>query len=362
MKMNRIELVCDTDCDFSKIELTIDGEVFDYTQDQNSLIIEGDIPFGLHYLKITLIEGKRFSCKEVRVNAESLRVMKYLSWVIDNNGVRHQPGTTIWEPGMQWFLPFGNPVSWWYSLVYSKIPNSNFGTDFSEKFDMLWPESLTISERFPASLRTFFKYNFDFYCKPTDTGNLPWHKLDLELDQQLVSECLKEIDLNKDWIFDNKRKTSGEAYSAIEFSKISEKEKWHGIDLIDHKKNRLHLDKLPNLHRLVETFPINDIDFGYLGVLPPGSFIVPHIDDVFRDRSTIGPYNIYVPLQWSPGNHFKFASGGLLPASSPCLINPGEYTHALVNDSEHPRYILTFILDINKNQHLLPASHVQTKI
>ena len=65
---------------------------------------------------------------------------------------------------------------------------------------------------------------------------------------------------------------------------------------------------------------------------------------------------MYIPLSWPSGNYFKFATGGLIDSDSPWMINTGDHTHALINQSDQNRLVLTLMPFIEKDQdffHLL---------
>jgi hypothetical protein len=130
--------------------------------------------------------------------------------------------------------------------------------------------------------------------------------------------------------------------------------RWITVPIFNNGNFIFEPSKLPLLQQLVNDLPINNIKQCNIGILPPGAVIAPHIDNAgLTTPGNKGCNSLYIPLVWPPGNYFKFNSAGLIDSTDPWLINISDHTHALVNESNQNRIILSVILDPEQNLHLI---------
>jgi len=358
--MTTIEIFLN-DSEFSSLAICINNCPVEYTVQNNKIIIEQDVPFGIHQLSIAIVLGNRVDISDVRIDNASLRMMLYLSY-IEHNCQQLQPATVLWDKDQVWRLPFGNPVSFWQSLVHEKINNGEFGQNLFEKYYFYYPESMTIRDDFPTIIKSFFKHDFDFVCVPRDTliSQLPYCAVNLDIDAEKQTKALEEIKSQRVWIEQHKQPIAQTVYNSLEFNSGSEKE-WCRLYLIQNGNTLITAEQFPALYDFVDSLGISDPKLLYIGILPNGGCIAPHADRV-------GPtqfdndlhYYLYVPLLWDVGNYFKINGAGIIKDGKPCLINHMDYVHSLINASEQERIIIGIKIPTDKNSNLL--QYVQSKI
>lgn len=326
---------------FTTINCLINNQQIDYTIHDNVISIECEIPFGIHSLQIKLTDdNQQLAIQDVSINHASIRMMLYLSYIIDSAGKIQQPMTSLWEKNQTWVLPFGNPVSFWISLVYQKINNGMLGTNLYEKFLIYYPTSLKLPDNYPTVVRTFFEHDFDFVVLPKDTPikKLPLVPAELDIDLSLIESAAKEAEENRYWLGALAADIRQSAYD--ENDNWDQSKKWTRVHL--YGPNKDILDQLPNIKKLIENLDFNIYSVN-LGILPPGGSIAPHSDFTTYSDSNydheIDLY-LYVPLNWPVGSFMKMNGAGIISDNTPHFVNVVDYTHSLVNNSQEYRTIL----------------------
>lgn len=337
--MDTIELCINTqDSNFNKLECTIDQHPVEYTRTADKVVINTDMAFGIHQLRVKLVDtNERISIADVRLNGAGIRMLIYLSYIETASAEKLQPATVLWDNSQTWVLPIGNPVSSWISLVYQKINNSNFGKNLYEKFHIYYPESMTIPAEYPTVVKTFFQHDFDFVCLPKDTAkhNLPFYPCDVKIDPELLQAAAREVAEKRSFIVDNQQ--------PIIQSEYNDREDW------DKEKSWIRIflliddpvftkDTLPNLWALIDSIDLKGKYRILLGILPPGGAIAPHCDRV--NNKPVDYRYLYVPLNWPPGNYFKFNGAGIIDSAQANYVNIWDYTHSVINTSNQDRAVI----------------------
>lgn len=351
--MTHIELKLDNESDFTQLGIQINGETVEYSCQDNSIVVLCDLEMGLHQLTLTMLNGSRVSVSDVKIDSASVRQTLYMSYIKTATGQTLQPATVVWDKSQQWVLPFGNPVSYWITLVLNKVGSQELGKDLSEIYNIIYPEKIKLSSQYPRVVQDFFNHNFDFFCKPkADTNLLPYRKCNLDIANFNVQDAVKEIENNWQWIYDRQTQYAQKYYNDLELP--SNYPDWFSLMLYNENKWALESFELPALQALVKSLPVQGMIKSYIGLLPPGGIIAPHVDSKPNHTpGKIGCSTLYIPLKWPAGNYFKFASGGLIDSNTPWFINITDHVHALVNDSDSSRIILSITLDPKQNSHLL---------
>jgi hypothetical protein len=341
--------------EFTTLNVCINNKGVEYTVQNNTIVIETDIEFGVHQLSVAIIQGHRLDITDVHIDGASLRISIYLSY-IDQGQQRMQPATVIWETDQIWRLPFGNPVSFWMELVYKKLNNGEFGKNLFDKYYIYYPDSIELDNTFPSVVRSFFKHNFDFVCleKTTPMSQLPYHPVNLVVNNEKKQLAISEINCQKDWIQEQAHFIAQTQYNRTDPNHDPSKE-WIRIYLINGK-TLVDPKKFPAVYDLVDSMGLTDIKIMYIGILPPGGYISPH-----KDRVSSNPYendlycNLYIPLSWEQGNYFKFSGTSIIHDSQPLIVNILDYVHSVVNTSnnEQNRIILGIRLSIKNNPNLI---------
>jgi hypothetical protein len=342
--------------EFSELEICIDNSPVEYTIQDNVISIKKNIDFGVHQLSISMVQGNCLDIADVVIDGASLRMLIYMSYLEQEND-RIQPATKIWKKDQIWQLPFGNPVSFWLSLVYEKISNGEFGQNLFDKYYLYYPDTMELDHTFPLVVRSFFKHNFDFVCvdKSTPVSQLPYHPVELLINHEKKSRALDEIIAARKWIEQHKQHTPQSQYNSDEFDMDPSKE-WVRLYLIRNNEIIVNSKQFPALYDLLDSMGITDIKMLFIGILPPGGYIAPHKDrQTPKSQSNDSDYNLYIPMAWQAGNYFKFNGGGIIKDGRPFLINNMDYVHSLVNTStsDQDRIVIGIKLSIEKNPNLI---------
>jgi hypothetical protein len=349
--MTKIQIILSENADLETVCCSINGHSVDFSGHEKCIEITHDLASGIHQLQISQQKNNKISVENVLIDGCSIRQALYLSWVELADGSRCQPGTVIWEPDQTWVLPFGCPASFWITMACKKLPNNVLGTDLSEKYYVYYPETMQLSNRFPQLIRDFFSRDFEFTLLPKNTPKwlLPYTQINMALDQKKISMAEQEILDNLDWIKDVSTR-DGQYFYNLQEIKPSE---WFKLVIKKNHEALIGPDKLPMLWQLIDSLQFNEIINIYVGILLPGGYLAPHNDndpdpgvDGYRKH-----YYFYLPMNWKPGNYFKFAGAGILK-------NPGfmnlytEYVHSVVNDTDQTRVVMGLWVNRESNQHI----------
>lgn len=323
----------------------LNEQAVEFSLTENGIFIYTDCVFGLHKLSLTSINPIKLEILQVFVNDCSLRKMLYLGWIENSNHQRFQPGTVIWEVGQTWHLPFGYPVSYWLELVETKFPNGVLGKDLNELYRIYYPDSVIVdSDRFPKIVTDFFSHNFNFTVIPKETATVEqipymWYKKSIphELLGLVGQEVIKNI--NNSTAEPDKQRSQNQKEFGNKFDP-----NWNAVFLYKCGKKLPITDDYPCVQSMIDLLEL-DCWTVFIGILPPGDFIYPHVDDTNNSNpeylNYLGCTQLYVPLMWPEGNFIKFAGVGILPMKDkPLVINTDHFTHSVVNTSDQSRYVL----------------------
>lgn len=334
----------------SDIEVFIDQIPAKFTLRQSKIEIESDLDFGLHQLRINSRTDQRWQISNVTINDSSLRKLLYLSWACNNTTSHIHPCTEFWEPGMSWILPFGNPVSYWLSLVESKIPNEEFGKDLAKNYFIWYPDRVKIQGSFPQTVKDFFWHNFDFVVvdkNQMDLKKIPYMQYKNPISDELMALASNDINNNLDIIQGELMSSSQHQENLAEFDFYTDQHEWKNIPLKKENGSCCYVTKLPNVWKLLDSLNLSVL-YACIGVLPAGGFLYPHTDDVHDlTHATTGCKLLHIPLQWPAGNWLKLSGTNALNLADTgaMVINNNYFTHAIVNTGHRPRYTLILRTD-----------------
>jgi hypothetical protein len=356
-----IELVINGDITANEISINVDDCPAKFIFKNNSIIISAN-NFGFHVLKLTSNANKRFSISNAKVGGCDLRKLIYLSYLENEHGEKFQPATELWESKQTWVLPFGYPLSGWIESVEKKIPNNKLGQNLIADYLFYYPESVTLEDKkFPQIIQDYYKYNFNFTMIDRSNVNileLPFITYQKEIPIDLLENANNELLSNLEFITG-----SGEGFeygqrkdNHNEFQKLLPEKEWRVIWLYTKHKKLPISDKFPAMQKIIDSINV-DYRHAFIGLLPPGGFIYPHIDDRGFSDSKYDEYQgctqLYIPLHWPSGAFIKFAGAGIvsLDSGKSVIVNTDHFTHSAVNASAQDRYVLAirFHKDILKD-------------
>jgi len=354
-----IPFECDQQVNQNNILLELNSSLVTCQIENNNIIIDTEIDIGINSLTIKLIDAKEnfvLKIKDFILNKVSARQTLYLAFGnLENKNI-----CTTWLTNRDTVItiPFGNPMSWWLSECSKKIPNTLYGTNLYDQFEMFYPESIDIDNKFPRLMQDFMKHNLGFhtvakneYDHPLHNKKIPYLNIDLDYDENLLfKEFLKNIEL----LNNNYYKLKQNEYNNQEIEKL---ELWRvamAVPTVEGqdtswKENILYSQEdFPLLYDLLERITAIGgirIIHTFIGQVHPNSYVAPHVDDLHRRDNRYlnldGCAQIFIPIGWKPGNYFKFADVGLIPYDQGAvIINNSEFMHGSVNASDSLRFTI----------------------
>lgn len=358
--MTRLEIPLITD-GIPHLEIWLNDQKVNFTI-QNKKIV-ADVHFiGLAMLKIQSQNDSKIQFENVFVDDVSIRQFLFLSWV-EKDHQKIQPCTELWEQNLTWYIPVSNPLSLLISVASEKFKKGDLGANLFEKYDIRYPESINVDSRYPKLVQDFYKYNFDFYVhKKIDkdtlyaNNNVPYYVLNFKFDAQALYQELSsnhEYLVNEEFI-----KPFQLGYNQDDLgTNFDSKLNWRTVYPYIPKKDQtnslddfaLDKNKLPLLFDLYQQLPTDTIYHSFVSIMPPHSFIAPHID-ARKESLPQGCAQLYFALNPSPDHFFKINSVGLVPLiDQVVVVNNQHFTHAVVNQSSEPRYVIGCFADVSKD-------------
>lgn len=364
MEQILIPFKCDQPVDHHSFILTLNNSLISYQIENNDIIINTEIGIGINSLTIKLINAKEnfvLKIKDFILNKVSARQTLYLAFCqIESKNVN-----TTWLTNRDNIItiPFGNPISWWLSECSKKIPNTYYGTNLYEKFELFYPESIEIDNKFPRLMQDFMKHNLGFhvvakteYDHPLHNKKIPYLNIDLDYDENLLfKEFLKNVEL----LNNNYYKPKQNEYNSQEIEKL---ELWRvamAVPTVESqdsswKENILYSQEdFPLFYDLLERITAIGgvrIVHAFIGQVKPYSYVAPHVDDFSRRDArylnTGGCAQFFIPIGWKPGNYYKFADVGLIPCDQGALLSSnGDFMHGSVNTSDGVRFTIGILCE-----------------
>jgi len=350
--MNVITLLISTSDEFS-IECLVNNVVCEYQVIDSSINIFTEVEIGFHLLSIRLIGSQQPTIKivDALLDGNSFRHTLYMMYTVDQETSNKRQTTILTDYNNVVYLPFVNPMAHWIGICAEKVPYNLLAGGLYEQFEVYYPESVTIPSYYPKLLQDFFITNLNFHLHhkisdPYYNATIPYANIikNINYDEQvLAGEFLDNVDYLKDIARIPKQNEYDNSNNP-----------WLSVDLIINPNNTYNLsesfladvNKLPNLYKFFQDLKINTIVHAFIGILAPREYISPHCDTYteFKNVNELkGCSQIYIPINFKPGNLFKMANVGLLPLDRPLLINNHNFAHALINDSDSYRFALAIV-------------------
>lgn len=334
------------------IAVTLDGLSVNFVCRDGGIDIVANSTFGLHKLAITNKSNNRITITNVSIYGCNLRKLLYLSWIEDKTGSKFQPATELWESDQTWILPFGAPLSYWIETVERKLPNGVFGQNLFNLYNIYYPDSITLDSSVPQVIQDFFQYNFDFTVIPKsniDLCNVPYMKYIKPIPQKLIDDAAAELTNSLDYLISLAGSYDQFSDNVSEFKQDSAST-WKRLWLFrpttgDFTQQTINsTEKLPAVQKLLDNLDLK-IWKAFIGIMPPGGILYPHIDYVdyknIKHKPFEGCTQLYLPIVWPENNYIKFAGAGTVSKSDgPVVINNTHFTHAVVNASNDYRFVI----------------------
>lgn len=326
----------------SDIVVQVNQQLVDFKLTSTTITVVAEINAGIHELTLSLDGTFTLEIVDVLINCASVRELLYLSWMQEDSQ-KIQPCTQLQTRNQVWHLPFGNPVSYWLSLICSKLPPGVFGTDLYKKYHIQYPNKIVLPDSYPQFIKDYFATDFDITVTELDQAPV----VELNIDPEMLTSLINRVQLE---------------YNTGQFDHLSQdgppesgEVGWHWWRLFDYNpvtktaEPKLHRDEFKELFEVLDTLNIQDMYLCDIAFLKPGAYIAPH-----RDWDKNGHREFFIPLHSPPGNYIKFAgveSWDIKQRS--CMLNIVDFTHCVVNTSNQVRSVMLIRCDVTKNTHLV---------
>ena len=330
----------------TSFDIAINGVLQEYSIVNSVIIIDTNLTFGLHTLSVIPTVGKsdiNIEFTTVLIDDADIRQTLYLSYSIKDQ--QRKNNTVIGDYYQNWYLPFGNPASWWLAECARNINGGMYGKNLEDHLNVFYPESIIVDNNYPKIVRDFFEYNFGFHTCDNSASISPFHNEDvpyavlpnLEYDE---SALLKEFTDNLNLFSESKYTPAQNNYKSDSHSERAVPWQIIRSSLGDDTTNTPFI----HFNKLISQLEADEVKIGlsFIAALHPESYVIPHIDDSYNQADSadqIGCCKIWIPIGWKDGNHFKFDQVGLIDYKKGAyLINTNKFTHASINSSDTIRF------------------------
>lgn len=336
------------------LTIQVDGLPVEFTLENNQITINTNCWAGMHQLEVQSASNEKIKINEVFFDGCDIRKLIYLSFVKDKNNTQWQPCTELWSTDQTWVLPFAYPLSHWLTLAEGKFKNGVFGSNLHEQYYVWHPIPTVLPDTIPGVIRDFFQHSFDFVAvnhnDPDFVVKAPYMKFKPEIPQPLINNAVTEVHQNLEFIKTHASPYGQSAANIKEFKGLTDENSWKPFWFYRNANASSMqfivntFDQFPHIKSLLDYLDL-DIWGAFLGVLPAGAFIYPHVDDGSVSQPGYENYQgctqLYLPLLWPQGNYIKLAGAPALDLhDGPYVINNDTFTHAVVNTSNEIRYVL----------------------
>ena len=335
------------------LEITADHKKVDFSVINNVISI-ASIKAGFHLLRVKLNVDKEITFEDVAIDGSSLRRLVHLSYIETESGALVQPATHIKNSQQTWILPFACPLSHWIDTVSRQLPREKFGQNLFDDYCFYYPDSIELSNpKFPTVIKDFFEQNYNATIirkNQTDPTAIPYLRYQKEISPELLTAASREAEDNLDYIVAHGLKNAQRQENIAEYGDSLARKEWRVLWLHEQHAKTVFADLFPAMINLIDSLDI-DCYASFIGLLPPNGFIYPHTDTNYLDwdeyQHRKGCTQLYISLGWPKDCYIKFAGAGTLNLESgqPYVINNGYFTHAAVNNSDVPRFVLSVRAD-----------------
>lgn len=354
--MSQLTLTYNTNLEKIDLLLSIDSIVVSPIYKEGIIIIPCDLSHGFHMLEIQIL------------NQSPDALIEFTSADLDEVSFKHTLYTMFNNAGYQTtaltpmhntvYLPFMNPLAWWFSSCASRIPMRFYAGGLYENLKVYYPKSINLKNKYSKLVTDFFKENMDFYTHPNYSLNDAYYRADVPYvsvpdkinydEYALLNEFLTNLEFLKSNSIDYLKRSN---------TKSDQSQGTQLVNVINVRQNgsvykldeSFLLDplKFPCLYKFFKELPIDDIAHAFIGILGPGEAVTPHIDSYVGFEFVLENYGgcsqLYIPINFKPGNYFKFANVGTIPVTGPILVNNHNFVHGLVNDSDEYRFAIGIV-------------------
>jgi hypothetical protein len=272
---------------------------------------------GWHLLSISAFDTDHLQIKDIMIEGISIGHMMLIMFLAETKQC-----TFGWVDRREFCMPLHPNYAMFRSVVFFYIDQGDYGSQIYEQYDFSLNKNPLLQHQYP-------KHVVDYFLQETSPT---WHKkynkrspwfLGPQIDCKKITQ---EIDQVKHKF--SKRTIKLDSYLGWNDTFIK-------VNSIDEVRDA-GLEYFSEILLQCKFTKLENINIGYL---PPGGFINSHKDLMSGEK---GRNKVYIPVDFSPGNYFKFSPGGYveLNTSYATCMNTDCFLHAVVNDSNSGRLII----------------------
>ena len=312
--MSSCEIISDAN-DNSKVEITLyqNGKSTVYNNLSFNLLE------GWQKLSLRVLDGKDLNISDIKIDGNSIELLKYTSWFVDEHGKKIQPCTWVGSKKGIWNIILHSKFITLAERTFDSTQMVNFVKDFEDEYKIYIDLGIedNFKHEFTPLLKQYFLEQSGINYYPKDNlKQLPYIPLNLEFDDEIIfNEIInleykqKYLDTAKDW------------YACRLFNRDL------SVNLLGN-----------NLKEWLNANGLIDINHVTVSMVKSGGYINMHRDPphIFAEGNH---YPIHITLFPDQKSMLKVSNAGVMPRCANILNNIG-YAHAVINDSDMDRYAI----------------------
>ena len=294
---------------------------------------EQNIPHQWYELLVPYM-GEHIEIKDILINDESIKENIYTGFYTDREGKRHQPATAVWSEGGVFSLWIHTEPGRIWQRFADQIRSGDFGKYLFDKYLFTVDRPTKIADYWDKTLKHYFGFGDgpNYWLK--NDRFTPYAYVDqIQKQDYDIKQLVKEFDScfpEGNWWCGNIQTKHTKRGLQVGFA-----------DLPFTEIKDLPSEFVQGFVRKVGYKRIIDIQ---IQTLAPKTSLHIHKDHHYDRKCypyTSGAKKFY----WTLGDHndvyFKLGNAGLLPLNHALFINATEHVHAVVNEQDKERSVLT---------------------
>ena len=278
--------------------------------------------------------GEHIEIKDILINDESIKENIYTGFYTDGEGKRHQPATAVWSEGGVFSVWIHTEPGRIWQRFADQIRSGDFGKYLFDKYLFTVDRPTKIADYWDKTLKHYFGFGDgpNYWLK--NDRFTPYAYVDqIQKQDYDIKQLVKEFDScfpEGNWWCGNIQTKHTKRGLQVGFA-----------DLPFTEIKDLPSEFVQEFVRKVGYKRIIDIQ---IQTLAPKTSLHIHKDHHYDRKCypyTSGAKKFY----WTLGDHndvyFKLGNAGLLPLNHALFINATEHVHAVVNEQDKERSVLT---------------------
>ena len=284
-------------------------------------IVDHSVEFdcsGWHLLSISSASTDHLQIKDILIENISIGNMMLIMFLTESKEC-----TFGWVDRRSFSMPLHPNYATFRKVIFSNITQGDFGNQIYQQYDFAFNSKVDLQKSYPKSIVDYFDEEISPVWHKKYSNRSPWF-LGPAINRSRLADEINKVKHKFPARKINLDSYRGWEDSILKFSSIEEVKQF-GLE---------YFSEILADCRFTELLTVN------LGYLPPGGYINTHKDlssSLKRIRN-----KVYIPIDFAPGNYYKFSPGGYVPLeqSHAICLNTDVFLHGVVNDSDSGRLII----------------------